>query len=159
MERTCQELVRLCQQPTNIEANGQKAVIDDKTFQDISDCLRDIDHIAASERPRTYTVLSMMKPPRRDLIPIFVAFGLSDNSLPYPDRRSLPSALKGDAEASRQFLELQSYVISPACQMENRDDCRHWQIPSGDSYFRSLGRLGKGGEALVLPFLLAGYFC
>lgn len=89
-ERTCQELDRLCQQPTSIEATGLKAVIDDRTFQEIADCLRDIDYIVASERPRTYAVLSMMKPQRRDLMPVFVAFGLSDNSLPYPDRRSLP---------------------------------------------------------------------
>ncbi|KAJ5043134.1 uncharacterized protein L3040_004517 [Drepanopeziza brunnea f. sp. 'multigermtubi'] len=146
-ERACQELDRLCQQPAGVDANGLKMVIDDRTFQDIADCLRDIDHIGASDRPRTYAILSMMK--RRDLMYAFIAFGLGDNSLPYLDRRALPSALRKDPDASRQFLELQQHVISPACQMESSEDSRHWNIPSGDSYFRSLGRLGRGGEATV----------
>lgn len=145
LERTCQELDRLCQQPTGVDANGFKVVIDDKTFQDIANCLQDIDYGEASKRPRTYAVLSMMK--RLDLMPVLIAFGQNDNSLPYLDRRSLPPALKRDPDASRQFLELQQHVISSACQMENSEDGRHWHFASGELYFRSLGRLGRGGEA------------
>lgn len=112
---------------------------------EIADCLREIENIEASYRPRTYALLSMIG--KRDLMPLFVAFGLNDHSLPYLDRRSLPPPLSRDPEASRQFLELQSHVISPACHMEDSQDCRHWSIPSGDLYFRSLQKLGRGGEA------------
>ncbi|KAH7321919.1 hypothetical protein BKA65DRAFT_91087 [Rhexocercosporidium sp. MPI-PUGE-AT-0058] len=146
-QRICQEIRRLCQQPVNVEATGMKAVFDDQTIQDIATCLREIDYKDGSERPRTYAVLSMMN--RIDLLEVFVTCGRSDASFPYADRRSLPSLISVDHELSHQFLELQAHVISPSCQIENSQDCRLWSIPSGDTYFRSIGSLGRGGEARV----------
>ncbi|KAL5325230.1 hypothetical protein ACEPPN_006354 [Leptodophora sp. 'Broadleaf-Isolate-01'] len=147
-QRLCQELKRLCQQPSNLdEATGLKGVISDQAIDEISSCLNDIEHFDASARPRTYAILYMMG--RQDLMPVFVAFGLYDRSIPYLDRRALPPALRKDAEASQQFLDLQAHVISPAYQMESGDTCRHFNLTSGDLFYKPCGKLGKGGEATV----------
>lgn len=143
-EQVVQDLSKLCQQPKGTDASGLKPVIDDETFEKIAQCLRDIGHVDAASLPRTYAVLFMMG--RLDLMPTFKAFGLTDRSLPYPDRLSLPVALRKDPDASRKFLDLQCHVISAACQIENGEG-QHWALSSGDLYFESLGKLGKGGEA------------
>ena len=146
-QRICNELRRLCQRPMSPDdATEPKAVLSDQAIDEISSCLNDIEHHEASHRPRTYAILYMMG--RQDLMEIFVAFG-TDRSLPYLDRRALPPALRKDAEASQQFLDLQAHVISPAYQMESSDTYKHYILRSGecDSFYKPCERLGKGGEA------------
>ncbi|KAH7393594.1 hypothetical protein BKA64DRAFT_709932 [Cadophora sp. MPI-SDFR-AT-0126] len=147
-QRLCNELKRLCQRPARVdEATGLKVIISDHDIDEISACLKDLEHVKASARPRTYAVLYMMG--RQDLLDVFVTFGLNDRSLPYLDRRALPSPLRRDAEVSQQFLDLQEHVISPAYQLENDDTCKHVHLPAGDLFYKPCGRLGKGGEATV----------
>jgi hypothetical protein len=145
-DQTFEKLRSLCRKPTNPDSKTQY-VIPDKDFQEIGDCLRDLENEDASDRPRTYAVLHMMG--RIDLLTAFVAAGLFDNSFPYPDRRSLPPLMRRDHDACHQFLELQIYVMSAVCQMEKGMDSKHVHVDSGDTHFQSLRKLGKGGEACV----------
>lgn len=133
----------LCQKPT-VES-GKPEVISDKDIQEISECLQDLEEVTAMERPRTFAVLHMMN--RTSFMGAFEVAGLFDNSFPYASRRSLPPAMRLDQDACHQFLELQRYVLSDACQMENGARSSHVHTKSGDLLFKSLRRLGSGGEA------------
>jgi hypothetical protein len=137
---TSENLYRLCGRPT--ELGG---VISDETFVEIAGCLKDLGNKDQSKRPRTYAVLYMMS--RVDLLYGFINEGLLDNSFPYSSRRALPSLLQQDPDACDEFLALQTYVLSPGCQMEKGRNGQHVGVKSGDSFFELLGKLGKGGEA------------
>jgi len=139
-KQTSDRLDTLCQIPTS---SGE--VIADKHVDEIAQCLLDLGEVDASERPRTFAVLHMMN--RIGLLPTFKIAGRLDNSFPYPDRRSLPPLMRNDHEASHRFLELQSHILSAACQMEKGEDGPHILAESGDLFFTTLGMLGKGGEA------------
>jgi hypothetical protein len=145
IEGTYQELRKLCHQPTNVDPRTGKAVISDGAIQNIAECLKDLEKEDASDRPRTFAVLHMMN--RLDLMPAFVVEGLFDNSFPYHDRRSLPPLMRKDHDACHQFLELQTHVMSAACQMEKGLDGPHVYADSGDVFFKPLEKLGSGGEA------------
>lgn len=147
-KETSDRLKTLCRRPaTIVDSNNSTRVglISDESIEEISNCLRDLEDEDACDRPRTFAVLHMMN--RLDLMPIFKLAGRLDNSFPYPDRRSLPPLMRKDQEASHQFLELQSHVMSTACQMEKGIDSPHVLAESGDVFFQSLGLLGKGGDA------------
>lgn len=148
IRETGERLRVLCRKPTYyIDPKTKIAggIISDEDIDEISACLRDLEEDVAAERPRTYAVLYMMS--RTDLISMFKVAGLWDNSIPYPDRRSLPPIIRRDPEVSHQFLELQAHVMSSVCQMEKGPDSPHVFADSGDCFFERLGSLGKGGDA------------
>jgi hypothetical protein len=145
IEQTYKELRNLCQHTTHVDPKTGKFLISDGAIQTIAECLKDLEMEDASDRPRTYAVLHMMD--RLDLMAAFVAEGLFDNSIPYHDRRSLPPLMRKDHDACHQFLELQTHVMSTACQMEKGLDSPHVYADSGDVFFKSLEKLGSGGEA------------
>jgi hypothetical protein len=84
---TYQKIRDLCR-PPGFSKSGSKVLISDKDIEELTQCLRDLKEDEAAERPRTYAILHMIG--RQDLVSVFVAKGLRDNSFPYPDRRSLP---------------------------------------------------------------------
>lgn len=89
---------------------------------------------------------------RRDLLPIFVAAGLRDESLPYHDRRSFPPRMsKNEPEACARFIKLQEHVLSDPLAMEQFRppgyQISHAMIESGDLIFKHVERLGRGGSA------------
>ena len=140
LQDTSEKLWRLCGRPTDLSS-----VISDEAFVEIAGCLQDLGNKAYSQRPRTYAVLYMLE--RVNLMYAFINEGLLDNSFPYPNRRALPNALQQDPDACDDFLELQSYVMSAGCQLENGRNSEHIYTDSGDAFFELLGTLGRGGEA------------
>lgn len=142
---TYQRIRYLCSVP-GTSKDGSKILISDTDIEELAQCLRDLKEDEASERPRTYAILHMIQ--RQDLISVFVAKGLRDNSFPYPDRRSLPPRMsKYEPDACHAFLDLQGHVMSPALELEKPGESPHVLAESGDRYFQQLGRLGKGGDA------------
>ena len=149
MRETYNRLNTLCQIPPSSfdpsDNTKRVGLISDGDIEEIAHCLRDLDFEDACDRPRTFAILYMMN--RQDLLPAFKIAGRLDNAFPYVDRPSLPPSMRKDGEASRRFLELQSHVMSTACAMEKGVDGPHVLTESGDMFFKSLGVLGKGGEA------------
>ncbi|CAG8983807.1 hypothetical protein HYALB_00006773, partial [Hymenoscyphus albidus] len=140
-QETWDQLRKLCCKPSD-----PAGVISDEQFESIAACLRCLENHDASYRPRTYAILHMN---RVDLLISFVVAGLLDNSLPYPDRKSLPPLMRGEHDACSLFLELQTHVTSAACHKEKGLNSKHMLVESGDNFLDTLGRLGKGGEAKV----------
>lgn len=147
VNETYQRIEQLCRLSMDGSSKtGHNAKISDDDVEEIAQCLRDLNNDDASERPRTYAVLHMMR--RQDLLPFFVNAGLRDNSLPYPNRRSLPPRIrKYEPEDGHRFLELQNHVLSPALELEKVGESPHVSVQSGDLFFQSLHKLGKGGDA------------
>ncbi|KAE8442863.1 hypothetical protein EG329_002605 [Mollisiaceae sp. DMI_Dod_QoI] len=146
---TYAKLRELCRLPIHGQLKtGAKSLISDSDIEEIAQCLRDLKEDEASERPRTYAVLHMMG--RQDLLPVFVASGLRDNSFPYPDRRALPPRMsKYEPDACHWFLEFQAHIMSPALELERMGESPHIVVESGDLMFQYMERLGKGGDAKV----------
>lgn len=145
VSNTYQKIRELCR-PPGISKAGLKILISDQDIEELAQCLRDLKDDEASERPRTYAILHMMG--RQDLVSVFVAKGLRDNSFPYPDRRSLPPRMsKYDPDACHAFLELQGHVMSPALELEKPGESPHVIVETGDLFLQHLERLGKGGDA------------
>jgi hypothetical protein len=111
-------------------------VISDENIQKISACIKDVEGLETSERPRIYAVLHMMS--RQDLLPAFVAAGFHDSSLPYSDRQSFPPLMREDEpDACSRFLELQAHVMSPGPGPQ-KDESPHVMAESGDVFFQHL---------------------
>jgi hypothetical protein len=129
--------------------------IEDDAFEEITDCLMDIGREDWSRRPRTYAVLRMMDSVR--YMDAFASNGLNDNSFPYRNKRDLPAEIQS-IELSEAFLELQHWVLSDACDLENENEGRHISVKDGDKLFKCGKILGKGLTGLVSQHLTAHEF-
>ena len=122
----------------NIDEATRSAKPDD-AFDEISDLLSQIGKREWSLRPRTYVILYNMDSVK--VMDAFATYGLDDSAIPYRNKVDLPSELQS-LYISHRFLELQQYVLTEACNLEDDREPRHVSLTDGNVHFyvqRSLG--------------------
>ncbi|KAL9125628.1 MAG: hypothetical protein Q9217_005195, partial [Psora testacea] len=123
------------------EVNSKKLTrIADASFNELSKALRN--HLQNSDfaiRPRTWFILFQIN--RVDVMHAFIIQGLTDASLPYKERRSLPPTL--NPEECREFFKLQELVMSEGLDLESG---RRVRFNNGDEFFKKVRTLGTGQQ-------------
>jgi serine/threonine protein kinase len=114
---------------------------EDVDFSTITDVLIMLDLGSWSHIPRTYAVLRLIN--RIEDINAFTTQKVSDLSIPYT-KDNLPQSLSISTKS--KFLQMQSFVLTSAMDLERGEAGRHRHISSlEDLQFDRIGELGRGG--------------
>lgn len=129
---------------TNVDA-GDLLRVPDETLEKVSELLRDHKNDEGSKRPRTYTLLHLIRHTQHNS-----SFGgNTDNFLPYMDW-TLPAGFRDHPDAPRWFIEYQCLVLPTGIQPFEPREKPHMELQRDeDSHLDPGEPLGQGSYGSV----------